>query len=519
MKFAVDLYSGIGGWTLGMKLSGIHNSRSFEWWKEANKTHNLNFDTNHKEIDIRNINIEKDLQFENEIDFVVGSPPCTQFSFANKGGNGDIKDGLVDIYKFLEVVEYLKPKYWAMENVPRVLKIIEEEIENGSLKRFKKLFTVIEVFDAAEFGLPQHRKRMIAGNFPVNLLNSYKSIASPISMGSVLSSLKGNVVTDPNYGFNLPKKEVTELENEAPLTSIEERINRDSKEFHAIYNKMPFPDKLDRASRTITATCTRVSRESFVVLSDKGYRRLNVRERGVLQGFPITYQFYGNSLSSKFKMIGNAVPPVLTYYIFHSMLETPLNKMLPPKGSSYFHKAPVESVKPSKLGLPNRKYPDNRRFRFAIPNLRYGSGVRFELSNDSNSNWSFKFFYGGSKNIKSILLNEKLSELLIPSFDRNDIRTFKHQIKNLMEKYKSCSSKECQDIWVSKNRNQKAFDFVDAVGSSVNEIINNINWDNIDDNIVNSIVGEENKKLVKHKSSVLTGFYLLSILNKQVFRQ
>ena len=103
MKNAIDLYSGIGGWTLGMKLSGINNVTSYEWWNEANQTHNLNFHTNHKEINIRKINVENDLNFDQEIDFVVGSPPCTQFSLANRGGNGNIEDGLVDIYKFLEV--------------------------------------------------------------------------------------------------------------------------------------------------------------------------------------------------------------------------------------------------------------------------------------------------------------------------------------------------------------------------------------------------------------------------------
>src|SRR5688572_1627650 len=98
---AIDLYSGIGGWTLGMKLAGIENLASFEWWNEANFTHNTNFNTNHEERDIRKLNVKKDLNFNKNIDFVVGSPPCTQFSLSNRGGNGDIEDGLIDIRKFL----------------------------------------------------------------------------------------------------------------------------------------------------------------------------------------------------------------------------------------------------------------------------------------------------------------------------------------------------------------------------------------------------------------------------------
>jgi len=85
---AIDLYSGIGGWTLGMKMSAVENVASFEWWNEANLTHNLNFGTDHKEVDIRKLSLDG-LPEPGTIDFVLGSPPCTQFSYANRGGNGD----------------------------------------------------------------------------------------------------------------------------------------------------------------------------------------------------------------------------------------------------------------------------------------------------------------------------------------------------------------------------------------------------------------------------------------------
>lgn len=520
MKFAVDLYSGIGGWTLGMKLSDITNLQSFEWWKEANRTHNINFQTEHQEVDIRKIDIQKDLRFKKDVDFVVGSPPCTQFSYANRGGDGDIQDGLVDIYKFLEVVEYLKPKYWAMENVPRVANIIKHEIENGSLKRFKKLFTVIEVFDSADFGLPQHRKRMIAGNFPVDLLKSYKSQITKIIFDKVLKSLLDKTkIRDPNYDFDISSYDVTELDNEPNLTDIEIRINQDAKTFHTIYNKMSFPDKLDRPSRTITATCTRVSRESIIIKTTNGYRRLNIREKGVLQGFPITYQFYGNSYSSKNKMIGNAVPPILTYYIFQSMLETQVNKLKHPKDSSYFHNIPEEKAKPSKLGLPKKNYPKNRTFKFAVPSLRYGSGVRFELSNIPNAKWSFKFFFGSSKNIKSISLDNDLLKLLEPTILKNQTSDFEKSINEIIDEYQNYTSKGFQDVWVSTSENAVAFKFIDSVGSCVNKIIDSINWDKIDDNIIFKIINEKNKKLSDNKESVLTGFYLLSLLNNKVLKK
>ncbi len=50
---AIDLYSGMGGWTLGCALAGVKVVSSYEWWEEANKTHNINFSTSNNNIDIR----------------------------------------------------------------------------------------------------------------------------------------------------------------------------------------------------------------------------------------------------------------------------------------------------------------------------------------------------------------------------------------------------------------------------------------------------------------------------------
>jgi len=145
---AIDLYSGIGGWTLGFRMAGIPVIASYEWWKDANDTHNKNFGSKHAETDIRTLSLEK-LPNRKGVKFVVGRPPCTQFSLANRGGKGDIKDGMVDIFKFLEVVERMQPKYWAMENVPRVAKIIEKALKgNGKLARFKELFGNIKVYNS-----------------------------------------------------------------------------------------------------------------------------------------------------------------------------------------------------------------------------------------------------------------------------------------------------------------------------------------------------------------------------------
>lgn len=521
MKNAIDLYSGIGGWTLGMKLSGINNIASYEWWHEANGTHNINFGTKHKEVNIREIDVERDLNYGVPIDFVVGSPPCTQFSYANKGGNGDLQDGLIDIYKFLEVVDYLKPKYWAMENVPRVAGILKRELSKGALQKFKHLVSVIEVVDAAEYGVPQNRKRMIAGDFPFELFSSYRSKASTVNLRDVIESLNKEIVVDVNYGYSIPKEELTELEHEAKLTKEEERINRDAKTYHPIYNNMSFPDKLDRPSRTVTATCTRVSRESIIIKSSNGFRRLSVRERGIIQGFPITYQFYGRTLNAKFKMIGNAVPPILTYFVFQSMLEVPLEKVLLPKESKYYHHQPKLKPYHSKLGLPARKYPVNRKFMFSVPHFRYGSGVRFELSNNPKApkeDWSFKFFYGNSKKIQEVTLNKEIKEILAPVVNTNKNFIFDEKVASITTKYKGYDSEVFQKKWINSSGTE-VFDFLDEVGDAGAEILQAFDLEENQLNIIKSILDDDSKKVEENAGSILVGFYFLSSLNKKIFDQ
>lgn len=404
---AIDLYSGIGGWTLGFRMAGIPVVASYEWWRDANLTHNKNFGSEHAETDIRALDL-RTLPARGDIEFVVGSPPCTQFSFSNRGGSGDIKDGLVDIVQFLKVVEHLRPKYWAMENVPRVAAILTAALgSKGRLARFRSLFGDIKVYNSSDFGVPQDRRRMIAGDLPFGLLDEYARHIPKMDLRAVLSALSQAPYVDPIYGLRLDDGELTDHVREPRLSAEEERLNREAKTHHPVYNKMSFPDRVDRPSRTITALCTRVSRESIVIRDEQGeLRRLTVRERASIQSFPINYQLFGSTYPNKLKLIGNAVPPLLTFYIAQSMLETPVSGLLRPefvpRERLLFGRERATDHTPDNEGA---KYPQSRGFWLAIRGLRMGSGVRFDLKNfhdkaTRTTTWRVGFYYGNSKEIK-----------------------------------------------------------------------------------------------------------------------
>lgn len=475
---AIDLYSGVGGWSLGLRMAGVKVVRSFEWWKEANATHNGNFGTDHREVDIRQLRL-RDLDNLGKIDIVVGSPPCTQFSFSNRGGSGNIKDGLVDIKKFLDVVEYLEPRYWAMENVPRVANILKECIQpGGPLERYRKLVTVIKVVDAADYGVPQNRKRMIAGNFPAEIFFQYPRKIERRTLRDVVESLAADPVVDPVYGFRLKRNLLTDHEHETPLSSEERRLNDESKRHHPVYNGMQFPDSLDRPSRTVTATCTRVSRESIVIKDPETskLRRLTVRERASVQAFPISFQFYGASYSNRLRMAGNAVPPLLTYFIAQSMRRVSVEKAgMPPKLSGAVHPLPATlpiRVPPETKGV---RYPDGRRFRAALHGFRFGSGVRFELSNvvgdTVGSRWALGCYHGHSKDIKAVRLDSALEKRCRAILDAPAQIKIDRILAPFLSNIDTDIHELLQAAWSHKNSGIHPFGFLDDLAKRMEEVL------------------------------------------------
>lgn len=466
---AIDLYAGIGGWSLGLRLAGVEVVRSYEWWQPAIDTHNNNLGTDGTSVDIRRLDLST---LPGRIDLVVGSPPCTQFSYSNRGGNGDIADGLKDLVRFFEIVETLRPTYWVMENVPRVADVLRRGLENPEhpLYRFRDLNPEIHVYDMAQFGVPQARKRCIAGVLPFGLLDSYGTRMPTRTLGEIVTGLCADPVVDPVWGVGLPRAEVTEMEREANLGQEELRMNREAKLYHPVYNNMSFPDDPSVPSRTVTATCTRVSRES-IVIDDPAmtgtYRRLTVRERACLQGFPITYQFYGRSFGEKVKMVGNAIPPSFTYLVASAALGVAADQLALPHEAGRSLALPAAQARITRPDTEGRTYPESRRFRAALPNLRFKSGMRFELANhgEGGSQWHVRFMYGPSRDIREIDLDATLlAELEASTFVQGARATLRRHFLAVESLLGSTSPEAMQASWTRRGDGPRPFELCDALG-------------------------------------------------------
>ncbi len=532
---AIDLYSGVGGWSLGLRLAGIEVVASYELSGAANETNFKNNLHQAQTVDIRRLAFE---DLPANIDIVVGSPPCTQFSFSNRGGSGDLDDGLKDIVQFLTIVDHLRPKAWAMENVPRVAKIVERELlPEGRLHRFAHLGMTTHVVNMEEYGLPQRRKRCIVGNFSFDTLESYRSKLLPRTLGDVVKSLAKDPVVDPIYALTLNRADLRDHVIEAPLNAEETRINRANKVLHPVYNSMPFPDPLKRSVRTITATCTRVSRESIVISPPRRpeeFRRLSIRERACLQGFPITFQFYGASYSEKLRMIGNAIPPAFSFYVANAFLSVRADRLPSITLASAKLSAPSPPPAETPPDRPGSRFPKDRRFRFAIPSLRLKSGVRFELANAFNgdqTDWAVSFYFGNSKSIQSLQLSSSLHDALLRELPPKVAKAIAPHAKALSEFLRDADVAHMQALWSHKGVGRtRAFMLLDELSETGRKIISALAGAEItSQRLVTAAIKAQYKKgtdalpglakLSRNSSLILAGLIVGSLTNRQVSTQ
>jgi DNA (cytosine-5)-methyltransferase 1 len=196
-----------------------------------------------------------------------------------------------------------------------------------------------------------------------------------------------------------------------------------------------------------------VSRESVVIEepSNPGnFRRLTLRERASLQGFPITFQFYGESFSHKQKMVGNAIPPAFTYYLGQALKRVPAADVPNLSDAAQRWKEPAAFATTSRPGRPAFRYPPTRTFRFAIPSLRLKSGVRFELANEAKGDatrWRVAFYFGTPKVIRGLTLNADVYRWLVAGVPKS-VREPVDQVLEALRSYlASADVMHMQRIW------------------------------------------------------------------------
>ncbi|MFA5816749.1 MAG: DNA (cytosine-5-)-methyltransferase [Bacteroidales bacterium] len=298
--------------------------------------------------------------FPDQVDIVTGGFPCQDFSLSGlRNGFNSHKDHLGKIartdvatyetrgqlYMWLkEVVEITKPKIFIAENVKGLVNLanVKEIIQNDFAKANENGYLVLNpmVLHAADFGVPQSRERVI-------FIGIKKSALLP----EALKELSNDDIIKEYYPYPSSthsfKAIGSNLKAPVKLRTMFEGLQEpesSSDPSQKYYSKAKFMGKhcqgqteinLDSIGPTIRSEhhgnieFRRLSKMNggkiSVEIEKLGLRerRLTPRECALIQTFPPDYEFvipsgkanFFISPSSAYKLIGNAVPPLLAYHI------------------------------------------------------------------------------------------------------------------------------------------------------------------------------------------------------------
>jgi DNA (cytosine-5)-methyltransferase 1 len=318
---AIDLFSGCGGLSLGLKQAGFKVIGAVEIDPVAVKTYRLN----HRKVkiwqsDIKKISVSSVMRAlklkKGELDILAGCPPCQGFSSIRTHNGGlEIVDERNDlVFEFLRFVKKLRPKVIMMENVPGLDSDERIEIFCRRLERMGYTWER-RVLNAANYGVPQRRRRMILLGSRFGKVNFASEDKHRYTVKEAIEALPvPGQSGDPLHDLPESRTEkVMKLIREIPKdggsrTDLDESWQLDCHKRHEGFNDIYGRMAWNEVSPTITGGCTNPSKGRF--LHPEQDRAITLREAALLQSFPLKYRFsLEKGKGGVMIMIGNALPP------------------------------------------------------------------------------------------------------------------------------------------------------------------------------------------------------------------
>lgn len=313
---ALDLFSGPGGLSLGMKRAGIEPVACVEKSKDAVATYDAHTpDAEHYRSDIRSISFER---YRGIVDVVFGGPPCQPFS------TGGLRRGTADsrnmFPEFVRTLKEVRPAAFLAENVPGLATRNRVRYLAELLNEFEALgFNVSwNVVSAADYGVPQKRRRLIIVGMKKGTFWFPKPTHGPDAR---IPHVASSTVIDKARPFGEPP--------DCPVIYAKYPDPRRSPYAGHVYNGGGRPIDLSGPCHTLLASAGGYKThwiDTMDIAPDysahlmaggapregavPGARRMTLEESALIQTFPADMWFAG-SRSSQYTQVGDAVPPVL----------------------------------------------------------------------------------------------------------------------------------------------------------------------------------------------------------------
>ena len=355
----LDLFCGAGGFSVGCKWSGFEAVFGIDHFKPAMDT----WMHNHPNAlgclgDIRGVTpkqVHEELKSKGieHIHLITGGVPCQGFSIANRKHNDDDERNFLFL-EYMKYVEEFSPDYIILENVSGMRSTAGGKFENDIRTYMEALGynTTVKLVNAAEYGVPQKRMRLLFIGVKKNsgLADSYIFPEGGFAENPEVGSGKKRFRTVADAISDLPGLENNEAKREYELSSqteyqkmmkgesdylLQERPDKlsnhiapnhpqdtidkiaSTKQGEPMYPKFKQRIRLNLEAPSPTQLAGGI-RPQFQFGHPVQPRGLSIRERARIQSFPDSYEFLGGIVQERVQT-GNAVPPLLIYEITKSM--------------------------------------------------------------------------------------------------------------------------------------------------------------------------------------------------------
>jgi len=337
----LELFAGAGGAALGLERAGFDHVALCEWDRDACATLRAAGLGPVIEGDVRDLDAIAAAVGSDPVDVLWSSFPCQAFSTAGKRlGGADERNGWPWTTAALD---RFRPAWFLGENVRGLLLhtggcasaggqeglfsrpdpqacpgcYFERIIRRDLRARFEHVGWWL--LDAADYGVPQHRRRAILWAGPRPLIEPQPTHgpgqAMPwVSMGEALrlgaNTVAQSGICDSDRGARGIPRPVT---HPSPAVSAASRI----------YLSRPSPAVLAVAEQKGSgpyANPTKMQRASDALYLSTGRRRLTIAECATLQDFPGGHPFQGG-IGSQYRQVGNAVPPRLAEVVARAIMD------------------------------------------------------------------------------------------------------------------------------------------------------------------------------------------------------
>lgn len=392
----ISLFSGAGGLDLGLEMAGWHGLYASDIDLCAVETLSMNrgrsialgrqFMSNSiiERADVCDLSGEKILDKigvnRGDVPLLVGGPPCQSWSSAGRQQGFDDPRGRL-FSDFVRLANELDSRWIMFENVRGLLTARGADGRPGSaleLIRSQLLDhgfqTGVSLVNAADYGVGQRRVRLIVfgyrtgDNFvfpaPTHSKVSDREVGLVpwLTLAEVLNTVEPPVETEVVHPTGLLAYQMSDLR---PGTGVKSPGKRETTRpgGHWGYKQGAFVTDPAKPARTVTAS----TQQDWLRDPKHGLRRLSPRECAAIQSFPPHWSFSGKR-SDQYRLIGNAVPPMLGKVIGAALLDHVDHDHLSPVTSSNL--VPLPTRLASAIRYTEREEARNGASRRAAPDRR-----------------------------------------------------------------------------------------------------------------------------------------------------